>query len=443
VTGIRVASGDSLMLAFRPREWRLIRVTTLVRIALVGLLIGNLGRIPAFSTGQRQTAILLNDLFVAAVLFAGVVHAVAMRSLKLDRVATLALAFAAVGGGSTLYSITRFGLTPSEVLVSLGYLARWLFYFTTYVVTINAARAEDADELWGTLETIILIFAAFGIVQSLTMPDFSQIVYPESRPSLDWDRQGHRLVSTWLDPVFAGMFIGAGLLIEIALISVGKRVPRWKPFLLSIALLLTASRASLGALLVGIGVIVLVRGLSKRLLRISSLIVVLLVAGAPLVLRFTKLYEKLTVDVSGLERVVAWLRAWRVFSEHPIIGIGFNAWGYVQERYGYPRTVTFSYSLDGGLIFTALMTGVVGVTLYVWMMRTVVRRARTVWRDSTASMEHRGLAIGITAVSIALVAHSLFGNSLFLPFLMEMMWVLWAIVFAMSRRTITADSVAS
>jgi hypothetical protein len=264
------------------------------------------------------------------------------------------------------------------------------------------------------------------------MPNFGQVVYPNSRPQADWDAQGHRLVSTWLDPVFVGGFITIGLLMQLGQIAVGRRVPVWKPIVLTIALLMTVSRASVLMALVGMAVLVVVSR-SSRLIAVSGGVVVLLGAAAPAVIALTRMESKYTVDVSGLQRLVAWIRALRVFSEHPMLGIGFNAWGFVQERYGYERKYVFSYSLDGGLIFIALMTGFVGLILYVWMLKTVVSRSRAVWKDPAVSARHRGYAMTVAAATISLVFHSLFGNSLLLPFLMETMWVLWAIVFVIAR----------
>jgi O-antigen ligase len=425
----RLESPSPRLVSFEPKAVTSVALSMLVRVALVGLLLGNLGRIPAFSTGDREVPILLNDLLVAMLLAAGVLRAIAARSLRLDSVAALALLFAAIGGASTLWSIPRFGLTAYEVVVSLSYLARWLFYFGLYVVFINVLRVEDVRPIWRTLETILLIFAAFGILQSLLLPNFAQLVYPNARVTLDWDPQGHRLVSTWLDPVFAGAFIMLGLLIQLSQISVGSKIPGWKPSLLTIAMLLTASRAAVIAAAVGAVVILLARGLSKRLLRIGIALTVFAAAAVPAALWITEQHSKLQIDESAMKRFISWARALNVFVEHPIIGIGFNAWGFVQERYGYERLYAFTYALDGGLIFIALMTGVVGLGVYLAMLFVTVNRARRIWSAATSSVEHKGLAIGVTAGTVALVVDGLFGNSLFLPFLMEIMWLLWALVF--------------
>src|ERR1051325_4673622 len=256
-----------------------VRIATLLRGALVCMVIANLGRIPVFSTGGRDVPVLLNDFVLAALIAAGFLAMAAHRSLVVDRVMGYALLFAGIGALSAVLAIPRFGLNSFGVAVSLLYLVRWLFYFATYVVVINCVRASSVDDVWRALETAILIFAAFGIFQSAFLPDFAQTVYPESRRYYDWDPQGHRLVSTLLDPNFAGGFILIGLLVSLSRLAAGARVGSWKLLLLTTALLLTASRSSILAFMVGCTVIVLVRGVSKRMLRAIGLGAVLLLAA--------------------------------------------------------------------------------------------------------------------------------------------------------------------
>jgi O-antigen ligase len=239
-------------------------------------------------------------------------------------------------------------------------------------------------------------------------------------------------VSTSLDPNLAGAFIDIGLIVLLARQSAGARVAPWKLLLLLAALVLTASRSSVLAFVVGIGAVVLFRGLSKRMMRVVLLGAALSLIALPKVLVYARLYNKLSVDdPSALSRVIAWMRGWQVFSDHPIIGIGINTWGYVQERYGWERNYTASYALDGGLIFVAVMTGLAGLALYLGMLTTIFHRARRIWRDVEASSAHRGLAIGAAATIPVIVVHSLFANSMFFPFLMEPLWVVWALVYAM------------
>jgi hypothetical protein len=410
---------------------RRVRVVTLLRTAIAFVLIANLGRIPAFSTGERTAPVLVNDLVVGALVVAAAIVMAARRSLVLDRAACLALAFAAVGGLSAVLSVPRFGLQPFELLGSLAYLARWLFYFSIYVIVINFVRRLDVESVWGTLEAVILVFAGFGVLQSAFLPGFAQLVYPDSRLYLDWDPQGHRLVSTFLDPNLAGAFIDIGLIVLLARHSAGARVRGWKMVLLLVALALTASRGSVLAFVVGVASIAVMRGLSKRLLRAVMIGAALSLAALPKLLAYARSFNKLSIDESALTRVMQWVRGIQVFSDHPVIGIGINTWGYVQERYGWARNYTASYALDGGLIFVAVMTGLVGLVLYVAMLWTVFTRARRVWRDPSAPNGHRGLAIGAAAIIPVILTHSLFANSLFVPFLLEPLWILWGLVLCM------------
>jgi len=424
-----------LVTAWAPtRRAFIVRGADVLRAAIALLVVANLGRIPVFSTGDREAPVLVNDLCVAGFAAVGLVIALARRSFRLDRVGFVALAFAALGAASALTSAARVGLTSLETLVSLAYLGRWLAYLAIYLVMVNVVRARDVSPVWHTLESAMLAIAGFGIVQAIFLPGFAQLVYAESRSYLDWDPQGHRLVSTILDPNIAGAMLMAILLVELAQISVGVRVPRWKPLVLFAALALTLSRSSAIGLLLGIGVIVAVYGVPKRLLRAAAVAFVVALAALPKLVVFAAAYNKLSLDKSAMARLASWGLALRVFLDHPWIGVGFNTYGFIVEReYGVPRLGVANYSADGGLLFAAVMTGAVGLVLLLWMFVLIYRRCASVWRARTASAEHRGIAIGTVASIVAIGAHSVFVNSLFTTFVMEIMWVLAGLTFAIAH----------
>lgn len=423
---------------------RRVRVADLLRLALALMITAQLARVPVLSSTAKDAPILLNDLLVVLVVAAGVVAALRGRALVLDRPAGYALAFAAVGGLSALLAIPRFGLSPFQLVFSLAYLARWLVYFGVYLVTVNFVRRADVERVVGTLEGAILAFSAFGIVQSLFLPGFAQIVYPDSRVYVDWDAQGHRLVSTFLDPNFAGAFIVMGLLLGLARLSCGAPVARWKLVLLFAALVLTVSRSAVLALIAGVGVILLVRGLSRRLLRLGGLVGALSVPFLPLIISYAVSFNKFDIDASALTRVVRWLEALVVLADNPVIGVGFNTYGFVRDTYGFGNIGNASFGLDGGLLFIAVMTGGVGVLLYVGMLRAVLRRCRRIWRAvGETTPEERALALGTAACTVALVVHSAFLNSLLYPFLMEPLWVLAGLTFAIAGRGPASEAAAA
>lgn len=417
-----------------PERWRF-RPVVVLRLVILALLVAQLGRIPVLSTGDREAPLLVNDICILVLLATGFLAGLHARSFKIDSVGGAALAFAFLGSLSAVLAIPRFGLSGWQLVVSLAYLARWMVYFGVYLVVINIVRQETALDVWRALERTILMFAAFGIVQSIFLPHFAQLVYPDARVYVDWDEQGHRLVSTVLDPNLAGSMIMIVLLVHLAQLAGGEPVAAWKPMLLFAALVATLSRSSFLGLLVGGTMILAVRGVSRRLLRTGGLIAVLLLAASPQILAYARSFGKLGLDASALGRMAQWVRALTVFIDHPIIGIGFNTYAFVQEHYGYTRMGAATYSTDGGLLFVAVMTGLVGLALYLLMLALVIRRCRRVWRNPAAPAEWRAFMTGVAAATAAVCVHSIFVNSLLTPFVMEMLWVLWGLAFVIDHDT--------
>lgn len=403
--------------------------------ALLALILANLGRVPVLSTGSRDAAIVLNDVCVMVLVGFTLVAGLLRRSFWIDRVAILALAFALVGLGSAISAVPRFGLSTFELMMSLSYLARWLAYFGVYLFVINNVRAEQIDGVWQSLVKVILVFTGFGVFQSFFLPDFAQMVYPESREYTDWDPQGHRLVSTVLDPNIAGAMILLVLLVQLAQIASGTRIRWWQPALLLVGLALTLSRSAILALITGLVVIAIARGISIRLIKLFSLIVFLSLGLIPKLISFAQSYSRFDMGQgsSAGTRLLAWLLAVQTIADHPVIGVGFNTYGYVKERLGLVVKGNAAYGSDGGLLFVAVMTGAVGLVLYLGMLGVVVSRCRRIWNDVTVAPEWRGLAVGAVAGMAALCVQSVFANSLFVTFVMEMMWVLWGLTFVIAR----------
>lgn len=421
-------------------RWRF-RPLSVVRVALVLMLVGQLGRIPVLPTGTGEAPLLVNDICVMSMIAAGVMSGLVARSFRIDRVAGIALVFAALGGISAVLSVPKYGLSGYELLVSTAYLARWVVYLGIYLVVINVVRSDDVMTLWHTLEATMLAFAAFGIIQAIFIPHFAQVVYPESRVWVDWDEQGNRLVSTVLEPNIAGGMIVLTLIVQLAQLAGGERVALWKPFVMFSAQVATLSRSSFVALFVGGLIILSVRGVSRRMLQFGAMVAVAVAIASPKLIQYAQSYTKLEVDASAMTRVTNWLRALRVFADNPIIGVGFNTFGYVGESYGWPRKGLATNSTDGGLLFIAVMTGIVGLGLYLTMLAAVVRRCRRVWRDPSTSQAFRSLAVGIGAATIAICVQSFFVNSLLTVFVMEPLWILWGIASVLAWQIMPAPVV--
>ena len=409
-----------------------VRPVGVLCLAIGAMAIGNLGRAPVLVHGP-ELPVLLNDLFIGLVLGVAALACLQARRLQVDVVVGVALLFATVGVGAGLWAAQKYNIGVGELLGSFAYLGRWLAYFGVYVAVLNVARDEDAPVLWSALERMVLVFAAFGVFQVFAFEHFTQSVYPQGPDYILWDYQGRRLVSTLLDPNFAGILLAIPLLVHVAQIAFGAPVRAWKPLLLLAALLLTVSRGAVLALCVGLLVIVAARGVRLRLARAAGLMLLAFLPFIPALVGFAASFRKFSIDESAMARVDSWVRALTVISDNPVFGVGFNTYLYVQRAYGWNYASRSPAGLDGGLLFVTVLTGFVGLALYLTLLGIIIVRCRRVWRDALADPSARGFALGTAAATVALVLHSLTVNSLLLPILMESLWVMAGIVYLHSR----------
>ncbi|GJG88458.1 hypothetical protein tb265_36390 [Gemmatimonadetes bacterium T265] len=409
------------------------RPVRVLRLAIAGLVIGNLGRAPVLVRGP-ELPVVLNDLLVAGALLLAALACFQARRLRVDAIVGAALLFAAVGCGAGLWAAQKYGIASGELIGSFAYLGRWLAYFGLYVAVLNVARDDDAPVLWSTIERTVLAFAAFGVFQAFAFEHFAQTVYPQGSDYIIWDYQGHRLVSTLLDPNFAGILIAFPLLVQVAQLSFGVPVRAWKPALLLAALLLTVSRGAVLAFGVGVALIVVVRGVRPRLARAAGLVALAGLPFVPALVGFAASFKKFSVDESAMARVESWLRAITVIRDNPVFGVGFNTYQYVRRAYGWAVADNLpAAGLDGGLLFVTVLTGFVGLALYLVLLGLVVARCRRLWREHRATPASRAFALGTAAATVALVLHSVTVNSLLLPFLMEPLWLMAGIVYLYAR----------
>jgi O-antigen ligase len=162
---------------------------------------------------------------------------------------------------------------------------------------------------------------------------------------------------------------------------------------------------------------------------------VALLVVAPALIRFAASFQKFSFDASSsaAARITTWLQVLQVIGDYPVFGVGFNAYRAAVEHYGYTFVGVSSYGADGGLLFIMAMTGIVGLALYCLMLGFVILRCRAVWRDPEIDSGHRGIAIGTAAATVAMVIAATFVNALLTTFIMEILWLLWALTFVIAR----------
>jgi hypothetical protein len=408
---------------------------TLLALGAVTLALGNVGRIPSAAFGGRAAALTLNDLMVIPLwiaLFA--VWSANRRRVALDAPAVPAFAFAGVAVFSTLLAVSRYGLDAMAALGVFAFLVRWVLYFGWYLLVTSWLDANEATAAWKLFDRALLAIAAFGVIQSLTMPHFAQMIHFGGDDVPVWDEQGRRLVSTLLDPNFAGVMIVMALLPRLARAAEGLRAGPLPLLLLSSALVLTVSRSSLLALGAGLLTIVAIRGISRRIIAIFLVGTVIAAGAMTSIVTFAGGYNKLGIDSSALQRLIPWWRAMQLITAYPLLGIGFNAISYAQRDFGWRAVGGAEVSFDGGLLFITAMTGIVGLLAYLWLLKRVWSSSRCVWRERSVAPSDRAFAAGTAAMTVAVVVHSLFANSLLLPFVMQLLWLRWGATVVIARQ---------
>jgi hypothetical protein len=402
--------------------------------AQLAMVVANLGRIPVLSTEDRDFPLAFNELCLLAVLGAALLSIRHWEETFLDNVSLTALLFAAIGALSAIWSLERFDLSAIELIVSLAYLGRWMLYFALYVALINVLREGNLDQVWDAVETMLVAMAVFGMFQAAFLPNFAQMVYPDNR-SFNWDEQRNRLISTVLEPNVMGTMFMMGVLVQVGRASTGASVRWWRLATLFAGMTLTISRTAAVGLFFGLIVVLVAQGLTRRLVKIAGAALVIVALAAPLLIRFLLAYNKFSIGEgsSAAARIEVWLQTVRVIVDYPLFGIGFNTYRYAMASYGVEAVGASSYSAEGGLLYVMAMTGAVGLFVYLVMTWQIMGRCRALWRDASVPANQRGMAIGAAASTVGVIIASIFTNVLLTTFVMEILWVLWAITFVAAR----------
>lgn len=383
-------------------------------------------------------AVVVSDVVAAAVIVAFAVGILVRQdSFSMPSVAAVPLiAFLLIAALSLLFSV-RF-LPTGEVLSGAGYWVRLFLYSLLFFV--GAGFCHKARHIG----LIILLFVGsaialslLGFVQLIVFPDFSFMV-PQG-----WDPHIGRLLSTWFDPNLLGGYLAISALTVIAVLLERVRVRSARVGLLvgwSVALLvitagltLTYSRSALLAFLVGFVLLGIMR--SRTLLMAGIL------AGALIFISSPRIQERvqgaLQVDVTASARITSWNNTFKIISDYPWLGVGFNTMRFVQYSYGFTQDSAehSAGGSDSSLLTIFATMGIAGIVAFLWLL---VSLARIAWRQFRARMDPpslRGLGLGLLVALPVLLIHSMFTNSLLYPHILGPLFLLFG---AIAKRELEA-----
>lgn len=244
-------------------------------------------------------------------------------------------------------------------------------------------------------------------------------------------------------PNHLGIVLDRALPVAVALAMAGPRRPLWLGAAVLIALGLVASLsrgAWLGAAAGVLAVLALQRGAPgpgagrNRGISVAFTLaaVGLIAAGAAIVLapqRLTSFFDP--ASGTALGRLRLWGSALSMLRDHLLTGVGPDNFLYVYRAYMHPdawREPNLSHP-HNLLLDAWLRLGIMGAVAACWSLAVALRHG--VRRAAAAPADLRAaLWTGWTASLVALVAHGLVDNALFLPDLATHFWIAGAILAA-------------
>jgi O-antigen ligase len=303
----------------------------LFRVFLVALFLGQLGRLPI--PGGAEGGLYLHDVVLGVLLVCWITwRLVVQKKIVISPVDIVLFIFAGTTFVSLLYSLTWIRL--DDWLVSSFYWFRLAAYLFLYQLTVEL-KEQVRSKFAVILPLLITFFATAGLLQFLVFPDFSKYVQH------GWDPHYYRVLSTFFDPNYAGLFLVFGFLYLLNVLYKQFNQPQTlqtsiiltQVLLVGAALTLTFSRSSY--LAYALAMLIFAWFKDKRIIFMMIIFGVIIFATVPRVRN--RVVGALNLDQTAQLRLLDYQKSWQIIQDHPILGVGFNTLRYAKEEYGLFR----------------------------------------------------------------------------------------------------------
>lgn len=390
----------------------------LLKIVLfITVLLFPLGELARIDSGNN-IAVKANDLLV------GVVFLIGLLSYRKQVKKLLAVpffkpfvAFTSIAALSLV--INAFHLQQHQVIIAGLYLFRWIAYGSLLFFLVPLERTYKR-----TIEKIMVVgggvIVFLGFLQYIFYPNLRNLYY------LGWDEHLSRLFSTFLDPNFIGIFFALYLFFLGYMLfrTIEKR--QWLQatgFLLltattCIALLLAYSRSALLTFVFGAVFFFFIVGKKKVILILLGVLIFGIILSP---LSFQSEGTNLLRTASSEARIEEAQKAWKIFLNNPVIGVGFNAYRYVKGENNQNSASIADHAgagTDNSFLFVLGTTGIVGFLAFLYFLFSLGKTAVQQKRKSEKAL--------LVSTLGGLLVGSLFVNALFYVFLLEWLLLVYA-----------------
>lgn len=380
---------------------------------------------PLAEIGKLQIgsiSVTLNDLVLSILIIAWVIiDRKKIHEIKKRFLFKPIFIFFLISGISLIFNLSN--LKFEEFLVSLLYLLRWIGYAFLYFILVSRDKFFIKKISYFILVPISL-FIFIGYLQFFYYPSLRNLYY------LGWDEHLYRLFSSFFDPNFAGIFLVIALMFVISFLFFSfKKQDKNFTIILSIILLLnltavylTYSRSALIMLFVCIVTFLTLRK-NKKILLILLFPLIALVFISPK--SFQTEGTNLLRVTSSNARINTASDAIKIFRINPIIGVGFNAYRYAQNKYNNltDRNWQITHSgagTDNSYLFILATTGISGFIAYLYLLYKMFNLGKR-------NINKNIFAAVLISALLGVMASSIFVNSLFFVYVMGFIWIIAAL----------------
>ena len=249
-----------------------------------------------------------------------------------------------------------------------------------------------------TLVGLTLVFALIGLYERAT----HTLLYAPALEVENAFTSYFRVSSVFKDPSLFGRYLALGTAVVMAAYLLGRVRLRTAVAVVAVeyaALWFSYSQSSMVTIFVVVTALALVvgtRAMRRTVLAVAAAIV-LAAAGAVAIHARKDSARKFTSDRSRLVAVT-----WRVFRNHPLAGVGVGAQPKASREEAARRLEASRNKSHTTPLTVAAELGVIGILVYLVFLAAATRAFLSL------ASRNRALAIGLAAVFLTLLVHSLF-----------------------------------